>query len=89
MGDFTIILLPVALIAVMYFTSIRPENKRRKEADAMREALKVGDEVTTIGGILGKIVSISSDFVVFETGADRVRIQVVKSAIARVGRDKE
>jgi len=80
--------LPVLLIVAMYFFMIRPENKKRKEAAAMRDALTVGDEITTIGGMVGKIVSVKDNLVTFETGEDRVRIQIIKNAIADRGRDK-
>ena len=70
------------MIAMFYFMLIRPENKRKKEADEMRASLKVGDEITTIGGIVGKIVDIKGDNIVLETGADRVRIEFVKWAVS-------
>jgi preprotein translocase subunit YajC len=61
---------------------IRPENKRKKEAEQMRSAVKVGDKVTTIGGILGKVVHVSDDKFVLETGADQVRIEFAKWALS-------
>ena len=80
--------LPVLLLVAMYFFMIRPENKKRKEANAMRDALSVGDEITTIGGMVGKIVQVKDNLVTFETGEDRVRIQILKNAIADRGKDK-
>ena len=77
----TIIML-VMMLAVMYFMLIRPENKRKKEAEAMRSALKVGDKITTIGGIMGKVVDIKDDKFVIETGADQVRIELAKWALS-------
>ena len=76
------ILMMVVMVAVFYFMLIRPENKRKKEADDMRASLKVGDEITTIGGIVGKIVDIKGENIVVETGADRVRIEFVKWAVS-------
>ena len=76
------IILIVAMFALMYFFMIRPENKRKKEAEAMRDALKVGDEITTIGGILGTVCAVKENTIVFETGADRVRLEVNKWAIS-------
>ena len=73
--DFSWIILIVAMFAMLYFFSIRPENKRKKEAENLRNSLKVGDTVTTIGGV-------KENTVVFETGADRVRIEVTKWAIS-------
>ena len=65
----TLIML-VLMLAVFYFMLIRPENKRKKEAEEMRSAVKVGDKITTIGGICGTVVSIKDDKLVIETGAD-------------------
>ena len=79
------ILWLVVMFGVLYFFMIRPENKRKKEAQAMRESLKKGDEVTTIGGIVGKIVYVDEAMVVLETSDDRVRIKVAKWAISTTG----
>ena len=76
------IIMMVGMLALMYFMLIRPENKRKKEADEMRAALRTGDEIVTIGGICGKIVDIKENKVVIETGADRVRVEFVKEAIS-------
>ena len=72
----------IGMFALMYFVMIRPENKRKKEAEQMRAALKVGDDITTIGGITGKIVSIKDDKFVIESGADQVRIEFAKWALS-------
>lgn len=77
----TIIML-VVMVAVFYFMLIRPENKRKKEQENMRSALKAGDRVTTIGGITGTIVSVKDDKFVLETGADQVRIEFMKWALS-------
>ena len=77
--------LPIILIfVVMYFFMIRPQKKQEKEANNMRNNLQVGDEVTTNGGIIGKIVSIKDETCVIETTKDRTRIRILKIAIARV-----
>ena len=76
----------VVFFAVFYFFLIRPENKKKKKVEEMRSGLSNGDEIVTIGGIKGKIVSISSDSITFETGEDRVRIQVAKWAISSKGK---
>ena len=81
MGMSSIIML-VVMFGVMYFLMIRPENKRKKEAEQMRSALKVGDKITTIGGIIGKVVDIKEDKFVIETGADQVRIEFAKWALS-------
>lgn len=72
----------IAMFALMYFLMIRPENKRKKEAQNMRDSLAVGDEITTIGGITGTVCGVKENTVVFETGADRVRLEVTKWAIS-------
>ncbi|MBR4971638.1 MAG: preprotein translocase subunit YajC [Oscillospiraceae bacterium] len=77
----TIIML-VVMVAIFYFMMIRPENKRKKEAEAMRSALKVGDKVTTIGGIMGTVVDVKDDKFVIETSADRVRVEFAKWALS-------
>ncbi len=78
------ILIIVALFVGMYFLMIRPEKKRERAAQEMRAALQVGDEVTTIGGIIGKVVSIKEETFVLETTRDRTRIRFLVSAIRSV-----
>ena len=82
--DYTIIML-IVMIAVMYFLMIRPENKRKKKAQEMRDSLKKGDVITSIGGIVGRIVSVSKDTIVIETSDDRVRMELTKWAVSSVG----
>ena len=77
----TIIML-VIMVGIFYFMLIRPENKRKKEAEQMRSALKTGDKITTIGGITGTVVSVKDDRFVLETGADQVRIEFAKWALS-------
>lgn len=77
------VLSMVVLLAVFYFFMIRPEKKRKKQVEEMRSSLAPGEKIVTIGGIMGNIVSIGEDHIVFETGEDRVRIQVAKWAISR------
>ena len=77
----SMILMFVVLIAVFYFFMIRPENKRKKQAENMRNSLKKGERITTIGGLVGRIVQVNDATVVFETSEDRVRIEVAKWGI--------
>ncbi len=81
----SIILMIVVMIAIFYFLMIRPENKKKKAANEMRNSLKVGDEITTIGGIVGTICAVKEETIVMETGADRVRIEFTKWAISSKG----
>lgn len=83
--NMSMILMMVLLFALMYFMMIRPENKRKKKLQEMRDSLKKGDTVTTIGGIIGKIVRVTDDTIIFETSEDRVRIEVAKWAISTTG----
>lgn len=87
-GSYGGIIILVVMIAVFYFMLIRPENKKKKQAEEMRKNLSVGDKITTIGGMVGKIVDVSGDLITFETGEDRVRIQVTKWAISTNSIDK-
>ena len=76
-------LLPLlAMFALMYFLMIRPENKRKKQADEMRNSLKKGDQITTIGGIVGKIVQVTDENIIIETSDDRVRMELTKWAVS-------
>jgi preprotein translocase subunit YajC len=81
-GGLSTIIMLLAMVAIFYFMLIRPENKRKKEAEQMRSAVKVGDKVTTIGGIIGKVVHVSDEKFVLETGADQVRIELAKWALS-------
>ena len=83
-GASSIIML-VVLVAVFYFLLIRPENKRKKRAQEMRDSLKKGDTITTIGGIVGKIVMVKPDTIVIETSDDRVRMELTKWAVSTTG----
>ena len=79
------IVMIALMLAMLYFFMIRPENKRKKEADAMRASLQVGDVITTIGGVVGTICAVKEQTVVMETGADRVRVEFTKWAISSKG----
>ena len=81
---YSIILIGVR-IAIFYLMLIRPENKKKKAAEELRNSLKVGDEVTTSGGIIGTVCAVKDGSVVIETGADRVRVEMTKWAIGTKG----
>ncbi len=79
-------LIPLILIiAVFYFFLIRPQNKKKKKENEMRSNVKVGDLITTIGGIVGTVCAVKEDTLVLEIGADRVRIEFMKWAVSSVG----
>jgi len=69
------------MIVVMYFTMIRPQKKRQKEEQSMRDNISIGDEITTIGGIMGRVVTVKEDSIIIETGADRTKLRMVRSAV--------
>ena len=81
-GGSSMIMMLVLMFAVFYFLIIRPENKKKKKTEEMRNSLSIGDEITTIGGITGKIVQVTEETITFETGEDRVRIQIKKWGIS-------
>lgn len=81
-GMGTLLLPLVLMLALMYFLMIRPENKRKKQAEEMRNSLKKGDQITTIGGIVGKIVHVTDDNIIIETSDDRVRMELAKWAVS-------
>lgn len=79
------IVLPFGLIfVVMYFLMIRPQNKKQKDEQKMRNNVRVGDEITTIGGICGRVLNIKEDSIVIETGADRTKMTIKKWALQTV-----
>ncbi|MBQ4409831.1 MAG: preprotein translocase subunit YajC [Firmicutes bacterium] len=79
----------VALFAIMYFMLIRPQKKKDDEIRKMRDSLKVGDEILTIGGIYGKIVRIKDDRLTIQVGSDRTKIDVAKWAINNLEKGTE
>ena len=76
----------VLIFVAMYFILIRPQRKKQKEEDALRAGVEIGDDVTTIGGIVGKVIAIREDDETFvlETGSDKIRIRFKKWAISSI-----
>lgn len=87
-GNLLSSLLPLGMVVIMfvamYFLTIRPQKKAEKEANEMRNNLEIGDEITTIGGIVGKIVSIKEDTCVIETSKNGTKIRILKQAVRNV-----
>ena len=84
-GQIIMTIVMVVLVGVFfYFFMIRPQRKQEKEVNEMRNSLSVGDEITTIGGIIGKVISIRDETVLIETSHDRTKIRLLKSAISKV-----
>jgi len=79
--DYSSLLMIVVMVAIFYFLLIRPENQRKKKAEEMRSGIRKGDRITTIGGMVGKVVQVNDSTVVFETSEDRVRIEIAKWGI--------
>ena len=72
------------MVVLLYFMIYRPQKKQEKKDAAMRNSLEIGDQVTTIGGVIGRVVAIKDDTFVLETGSDRVKIRFTKTAIGSV-----
>ena len=81
MGLIGMLVMWAAIIAVMYFLMIRPQKKKQKAEQKMRDSVRVGDEITTIGGICGRIVNIKEDSFIIETGVDRNKMVIKKWAM--------
>ena len=81
-GGYSSIIMIVLMLVIFYLFLILPENKKKKKLNEMRSNLKVGDDIVTIGGMMGKVVHVTDDSVTFETSEDQVRIQVAKWAIS-------
>ena len=88
-GGYSMIIMIVVMVAIFYFFLIRPENKKKKQAEEMRNNLSVGDQITTIGGIIGRIVLVKSESIVIETSEDRVRVEFAKWAVSSKGKQTE
>ena len=76
------IIMMAALFGVMYFMMIRPQKKKQKEEQAMRDNIQIGDEITTIGGIMGRVVTVKEDSLIIETGADRNKMKITRWAVS-------
>ena len=85
MGESLSMILPlIILLLVMYFLLIRPQKKREKEVNAMRNGVQVGDEIITIGGICGKIVKTKEESLIIQVGADKVKFEIMRWAVSKV-----
>ena len=84
-GNILSLIIPLVLVAVVfYFFLYRPQKKQEKATNDMRNSLEVGDEITTIGGIIGKVTSIKEETVMIETGHDRTKIRILRSAVRSI-----
>ena len=79
----------VAIFAIMYFLMIRPQKKQQKKDAEMRNNLSVGDDIITIGGIMGKVVTVKEDSIIIETGSDKNKMRILRSAVSRVVTNNE
>ncbi len=85
MEQFSSIIMILLMVGIVYFLMIRPEQKRKKQAQEMRNSLKKGDMITSIGGIVGKIVMVNENTIIIETSEDRVRMELTKWAVSTTG----
>lgn len=81
-SKYSLIFMMVAMFGVMYFVMIRPQKKKQKDEQEMRDNIQVGDEITTIGGIMGRVVTVKEDSIIIETGADRNKMKVTRWAVS-------
>ncbi|NLW22733.1 MAG: preprotein translocase subunit YajC [Tissierellia bacterium] len=88
-GNLGGLIVPIAFLVVFYLFAIRPQRKREKQIREMRENLKVGDEIVTIGGIYGKVIKLKDDVVTIEVGASKTRMDVTRWAIGTVTNKQE
>lgn len=84
MSNISMIAMLVIMFAVMYFLLYRPQKKQQKKDAEMRNSLEIGDEVTTIGGIVGRVIALKEDTFVLETGSDRTKIRFRRAAVQAV-----
>ncbi|MBM7613881.1 preprotein translocase subunit YajC [Alkaliphilus hydrothermalis] len=84
MEQLTGLIIPLGLLAILYFMIIRPQQKKEKKVTAMRSALKVGDEIITIGGVYGKIIKIKEDVLTIEVGSDKTKLVMARWAVGSV-----
>ena len=77
-------ILPIGLLVIFYFFAIRPQKKKEKEIKEMRSSLRVGDEVITIGGIMGKIIKLKDDYVTLEIGSAKTKLDITRWAVGSV-----
>lgn len=80
-GNYSMIIIMVVLLVVMYFIMIRPQKKKQQEEQKLRDSVQIGDDITTIGGINGRIVTVKDDSIVIETSSDRTKIKFMRWAI--------
>lgn len=80
-SPFTMIIMMVVMVVGMYFLMIRPQKKKQQEEQKLRDSVQIGDEITTIGGINGRVVTVKEDSIVLETGADRTKMKIMRWAI--------
>ena len=83
-GGFMSFGILIVFIVIMYFFMIRPQRKKDKETQEMRNAIKVGDDIITIGGIVGKVVKVREESLVIAVGADKVKFEVMKWSVSTV-----
>ena len=88
-SQYGMIIFIVVIFAVMYFLMIRPQKKQQRIEAEMRNNLSVGDEIITIGGIMGRVVTVKEDSLIIETGSDRNKMRILRSAVSKVVKDNE
>lgn len=85
-GNYSLLLMMAVMVGALYFLMIRPQKKKEKQATELRNSIEIGDEVTTIGGIVGRVVNVKEDTFVLETAGERSRMRFKRWAIQDVGK---
>lgn len=89
-GTWVMLIFYAVIIGGLYFFLIRPNSKKKKEEEALRNSVEIGDEITTIGGIVGRVISVKDDeSLVIETSADRTKLQIKKWSISTIDNEKD
>ena len=78
------LIVPIGFLVVFYLFAIRPQKKKENEVKAMRNSLRAGDDIITIGGIYGKILKVKEDIVILEVGTTKTRLDITKWAVGSV-----
>lgn len=84
MEQFGALILPIGFLVVFYIFAIRPQRKKQKEVETMRENLRVGDKIITIGGINGTVLNLKNDIVTIEVGSSKTKLEMTKWSIGSV-----
>ncbi len=87
--QFSGLIIPLGFLAIFYFLIIKPQKTKEKKIKTMRDNLKVGDEIVTIGGIFGRVVKVRDDILTIEVGADKTKLTMAKWSVGNLVNENE